>query len=145
MGTYNGLCRYIAESGKFEDIFLPVTHGISNLFVNSLLEDTVRQCIWIGMEGYLLQYTPETGKMVAIEVFHNNSIKSLALDGNGNLLAGTDNGLYVYQNNEEPLQHIIHDSRNIQSLTNNIIWNIFSDQEHNIWLGTDYGLSLIHI
>lgn len=142
VGTYNGLCRYIAESGKFEDIFLPVTHGISNLFVNSLLEDTVRQCIWIGMEGYLLQYTPETEKMVAIEVFHNNSIKSLALDGNGNLLAGTDNGLYVYQNNEEPLQHIIHDSRNIQSLTNNIIWNIFSDQEHNIWLGTDYGISL---
>ena len=55
---------------------------------------------------------------------------------------GTDNGLYVYQNDKEPLQHIIHDSRNIQSLTNNIIWNIFSDQEHNIWLGTDYGISL---
>ena len=50
--------------------------------------------------------------------------------------------LYVYQNDKEPLQHIIHDSRNIQSLTNNIIWNIFSDQEHNIWLGTDYGISL---
>lgn len=142
VGTYNGLCRYQPESGKFESIFLPVTRGISNLFVNSLLEDTTRQCIWIGMEGYLFQYTPATGKMNAIEVFHNNSIKSLALDGDGNLLAGTDNGLYVYQNDKEPLQHIIHDSRNIQSLTNNIVWNIFSDQEHNIWLGTDYGISL---
>ncbi|CDA84767.1 two-component system sensor histidine kinase [Bacteroides sp. CAG:754] len=142
VGTYNGLCRYLPESGKFESIFLPVNRGISNLFVNSLLEDTTRQCIWIGMEGYLFQYIPATGKMNAIEVFHNNSIKSLALDGDGNLLAGTDNGLYVYQNNKEPLQHIIHDSRNIQSLTNNIVWNIFSDQEHNIWLGTDYGISL---
>ena len=66
------------------------------------------------MEGYLFQYIPATGKMNAIEVFHNNSIKSLALDGDGNLLAGTDNGLYVYQNNKEHLQHIIHDSRNIQ-------------------------------
>lgn len=111
------------------------------MFVNSLLEDTARQCIWIGMEGYLFQYNPTTGEMKAIEVFHNNSIKSLALDGDENLLAGTDNGLYVYQNDKEPLQHIIHDSRNIQSLTNNIIWNIFSDQEHNIWLGTDYGIS----
>lgn len=142
VGTYNGLCRYLPESGEFESIFLPVNRGISNLFVNSLLEDTTRQCIWIGMEGYLFQYIPATGKMNAIEVFHNNSIKSLALDGDGNLLAGTDNGLYVYQNNKEPLQHIIHDSRNIQSLTNNIVWNIFSDQEHNIWLGTDYGISL---
>ena len=142
VGTYNGLCRYVQSSGKFENILLPVNRGISNLFVNSLLEDTTRQCIWIGMEGYLFQYHPATRQMTPIEVFHNNSIKSLALDGDGNLLAGTDNGLYVYQNDQEPLQHIIHDSRNIQSLTNNIIWNIFSDQEHNIWLGTDYGISL---
>lgn len=142
VGTYNGLCRYVRTSGKFENILLPVNRGVSNLFVNSLLEDVTRQCIWIGMEGSLFQYTLATGQMKAIEVFHNNSIKSLALDGDGNLLAGTDNGLYVYQNDKEPLQHIIHDSRNIQSLTNNIIWNIFSDQEHNIWLGTDYGISL---
>ena len=88
------------------------------------------------------QYFPSTGQMKQTEAFHNNSIKSLALDGNGYLLAGTDNGLYVYHNDVTPLQHIIHDSRNIQSLTNNIIWNIFADQEHNIWLGTDYGISL---
>ena len=61
-------------------------------------------------------------------------IRDRALDGDGNLLAGTDNGLYVYQNDNGTLQHIVHDSRNIQSLTNNIIWNIFADQEQNIWL-----------
>ena len=142
VGTYNGLCRYIASNGKFEKIPLPVNSSQSNLFVNSLLEDTGRQCIWIGTEGYLFQYFPSTGQMKQTEAFHNNSIKSLALDGNGYLLAGTDNGLYVYHNDVTPLQHIIHDSRNIQSLTNNIIWNIFADQEHNIWLGTDYGISL---
>ena len=53
IGTYNGLCRYVQASGKFENILLPVNRGGSNLFVNSLLEDTTRQCIWIGMEGYL--------------------------------------------------------------------------------------------
>ena len=137
VGTYNGLCRYIASNGKFEKIPLPVNSSQSNLFVNSLLEDTGRQCIWIGTEGYLFQYFPSTGQMKQTEAFHNNSIKSLALDGNGYLLAGTDNGLYVYHNDVTPLQHIIHDSRNIQSLTNNIIWNIFADQEHNIgWAPT---------
>lgn len=142
VGTYNGLCRYLPSTGTFENILLPINRGQSNLFVNSLLEDTTRQCIWIGMEGYLFQYFPSTGEMNPIEMFHNNSIKSLALDGEGNLLAGTDNGLYVYSGENQPLQHIIHDSRNIQSLTNNIIWNIFSDQDQNIWLGTDYGISL---
>ena len=142
IGTYNGLCRYTKENGDFEKIPLPVNHDASNLFVNSLLEDTTRQCIWIGMEGHLFRYTPQTGNMQPIEAFHNNSVKSLALDGEGNLLAGTDNGLYIYRNANGSLQHIVHDSRNIQSLTNNIIWNIFTDQEHNIWLGTDYGISL---
>lgn len=142
VGTYNGLCRYSPSTGTFENILLPINRELSNLFVNSLLEDTTRQCIWIGMEGYLFQYIPSTGEMNPIEMFHNNSIKSLALDGEGNLLAGTDNGLYVYSGENQPLQHIIHDSRNIQSLTNNIIWNIFSDQDQNIWLGTDYGISL---
>ena len=82
VGTYNGLCRYIPSNGKFEGIPLPVHSSQSNLFVNSLLEDTVRQCIWIGTEGYLFQYFPSTGQMKQTEAFHNNSIKSLALDGN---------------------------------------------------------------
>lgn len=142
IGTYNGLCRYLPAHKKFETIPLPVNQSQSNLFVNSLLEDSPRQCIWIGMEGFLFQYTPATGKMKQIEAFHNNSIKSLALDGDGNLLAGTDNGLYIYRHTDESLQHIVHDSRNIQSLSNNIIWNIFTDEEQNIWLGTDYGISL---
>ena len=43
---------------KFENILLPVNRGGSNLFVNSLLEDTTRQCIWIGMEGYLSNTIP---------------------------------------------------------------------------------------
>lgn len=136
-----GCAAILPQTGNSKDS-PSVNSSQSNLFVNSLLEDTGRQCIWIGTEGYLFQYFPSTGQMKQTEAFHNNSIKSLALDGNGYLLAGTDNGLYVYHNDVTPLQHIIHDSRNIQSLTNNIIWNIFADQEHNIWLGTDYGISL---
>lgn len=141
VGTYNGFCRYNSHSERFEKISLPVNNDKNNLLVNSLLEDPKHQCIWIGTEGYLFQYAPSSGQMMQIKAFHDNSIKSLALDGNGDLLAGTDNGLYIYHNDSTPLQHIVHDSRNIQSLTNNIIWNIFTDQEQNIWLGTDYGIS----
>lgn len=142
VGTYNGLCRYAEANGTFERVPLPAHRSQSNRFVNSLLEDPARQCIWIGTEGSLFQYIPSTGKMRQIEAFRDNSVKSFALNGNGDLLAGTDNGLYVYHNDTEALQHIVHDSRNIQSLTNNIIWNIFTDHEHNVWLGTDYGISL---
>lgn len=139
IGTYNGLCFY--EDNSFREIPLPLNQSRSNRFVNVLLEDTVRNCIWIGTEGELFKYIPQTGKMECIETFHTNSVKSLALDQQQKLLVGTDNGLYVYNENE-PLLHIIHDSRNMLSLSNNIIWNIFTDKEKNSWLATDYGISL---
>ena len=141
IGTYNGCCRYIPATGRFETIDLPVIRGRSNQFVNSLLKDTARSCIWIGTEGCLFKYTPADGRTQRIDAFHDNSVKSLALDGNGQLLVGTDNGLYVYRE-DEPVLHVVHDSRNLQSLSNNIIWTIFAGREHNIWLGTDYGISM---
>ena len=140
IATYNGLCYYAPRTKSFEHIILPDNLHKSNLFVNSLLEDTGRRCIWIGTEGNLFRYSLANGEIELIEAFRNNSIKSLALDNNY-LLAGTDNGMYVYHEGEA-LQHIVHDSRNAQSLSNNIIWNIFTDREKNIWLGTDYGISM---
>ena len=141
IGTYNGCCRYIPAEKRFEMIELPVVRSRSNQFVNSLLVDTARDCIWIGTEGCLFKYTPADRRTLRIDAFHDNSVKSLALDGNGQLLVGTDNGLYVYQE-DKPLLHVVHDSRNLQSLSNNIVWTIFTDREHNIWLGTDYGISM---
>lgn len=141
IGTYNGFCHYAPENDTFKRIALPVNLHKNNQFINSLLEDTTRHCIWIGTEGNLFKYSPSGGKVERIEIFHDNSIKSLALDGDGNLLLGTDNGLYIYNETEPPL-HIVHDSRNLQSLSNNIVWSIFTDQECNVWLGTDYDISL---
>lgn len=141
IGTYDGFCRYISEKDTFERINLPVNQHKSNQFINALLEDPSRNCIWIGTEGNLFKYIPDTQKTERIDIFHDNSVKSLALDGNGYLLAGTDNGLFIYHESDL-LRHVLHDSRNPQSLSNNIIWNIFVDKEKNTWLGTDYGISL---
>jgi len=141
IGTYNGFCSYEPKTHTFEKIDLPVSRPKSNQFVNALLEDVSRNCIWIGMEGNLFKYSLSSGKIEAIELFHDNSVKSLTLDANGCLLAGTDNGLYVYHESESTL-HVVHDSRNQQSLSNNIVWCIFTDKEKNIWMGTDYGISL---
>ncbi|WP_071146783.1 hybrid sensor histidine kinase/response regulator transcription factor [Bacteroides ihuae] len=141
VGTYNGFCRYVPKTDNFERIALPIDKTKNNQFINSLLEDTVRHCVWVGTEGSLFKYIPSEHRAEKIELFRDNSIKSLALDGSQHLLVGTDNGLYVYHETNE-MQHVVHDSRNIQSLSNNIVWNIFSDHDKNIWLGTDYGISM---
>ena len=134
IGTYNGLCRYIPNLDKFEKINLPLDSKRSNQFVNTLLEDTSLGCIWIGMEGNLFKYTPTSNKVEFLNSFLNNSVKSLALDQSYNLLVGTDNGLYIYNKYSANIQHVVHDSRNSKSLSNNIIWSVFPDKEKNIWL-----------
>lgn len=141
IGTYDGLSCYQPENDVFENVLLPCDTHKSNLFVNSLLEDTVRNCIWIGTEGNLYRYDPFTKKVHRSPFFNENSVKTLALDQQQNLLAGTDNGLYVFDP-EGGMQHVVHDSRNSSSLSNNIVWTIFIDKDKNSWIGTDYGVSL---
>lgn len=140
IGTYNGCCRY--DTKHFEPLPFPVREARSNLFVNSLLEDTVRKCIWIGTEGHLYKYRYADENVRQMDAFRGNSVKSLALDGHGRLLVGTDNGLYIYQEGV-PLKHEVHDSRNIRSLSNNIVWTIFVGSGKDALLGTDYGISLL--
>ncbi len=142
VGTYNGLCYSNALSDTFETIRLPVSTGKNSLLVNSLLEDRAAKCIWIGTEGYLFKYFPQNKLIEKINAFEGNSIKSLALDQDKNLLLGTDNGLYVYNDKTHVIKHVVHDSRYGKSLTNNIIWGIFVDKNNNVWFGTDYGISL---
>jgi len=141
VGTYNGLCYLSPGKTYFQKIELPVQTIKNSLLVNSLLEDPVRNCIWVGTEGYLFKYIPKTKSVERIREFNGNSVKSLALDQNQNLLLGTDNGLYIYNEEKHLIKHIVHDSRYGKSLTNNIIWSIFTDREKNAWFGTDYGIS----
>ena len=142
VGTYNGLCYRDSRMGCFKKMELPVQSGKNSLLVNSLLDDPLRKCIWIGTEGYLFKFLMETKTIERIEMFDGNSIKSLAIDQDRNLLLGTDNGLYVYNKERSFIRHIVHDSRNGRSLTNNIIWTVFVDKNKNSWFGTDYGVSL---
>lgn len=142
VGTYNGLCIQDISTGLFRNIKLPTPFSKNNLLVNALLEDTIRKCIWIGTEGFLFKLDP-AGKLVdRIPVFDDNSVKSLSIDSKGNVLVGTDNGLYIYQPDQNEVRHIVHDSRFENSLINNIIWSIFIDKDNNSWIGTDYGISM---
>ncbi|MDR2534111.1 MAG: hypothetical protein LBC81_05000 [Tannerellaceae bacterium] len=68
-------------------------------------------------------------------------VKVMRLDTSGNVVVGTDNGLYIY--NEEEPRRAKHDSRDPKSLANNIVWAVYADRDQNLWLGTDYGISML--
>ena len=142
IGTYNGLYYYDRQRGHFRNVSLPVLPGKSNVFVNALIEDKKRKCIWIGTGGRLYRYGTTTNQMVLIPELEHNSIKSFAIDNEDRLLVGTDNGLYIYQDTK-PIQHIQHDSRYTgSSLINDVVWCLLNDMDGNLWIGTDEGISI---
>lgn len=141
IGTYDGLCYYNNKAKRFTTIPLPGSKRKNNVFVNSLLEDRQSKTLWIGTEGGLFCYSLISKKVERIAGFNDNSIKALSLDDSHKLLVGTDNGLFVYAGNRIE-QHIMHDSREQTSLSNDVVWSILHDSYGNIWLGTDDGVSM---
>lgn len=141
IGSYDGLSCYDPIKNIRESIKIPRLK--QDLMVNSLLWDRQNDCLWIGTEEKLYQYSIKKSHMQPISSLPYNSFKTLATDNKGNLIAGTDNGLYILNIMSGKTEHILHDSRNTQSLCNNIIWSSYVDKNNNIWLGTDYGVSLM--
>ncbi|GHT30160.1 histidine kinase [Bacteroidia bacterium] len=136
IGSHVGFSRYSLANKQIEHI-LPL-QGEKTIFVNSLLKDNKRDCIWVGTGNFLIKYTPATN---TIESKGPASfVKSMCLDSNNNLVIGTDNGVLIY--NETKVEYVRHDSRDLKSLANNIVWAVYADANQNVWFGTDYGISM---
>lgn len=140
-GTYNGLARWDSQANRFTKVKAGIDiPDLKNLFVNCLLESHDNSCIYIGSEGSLYEYRPANDSWKKITALENNNIKSLAKGDNGHILVGTDNGVFDWHN--DTLRHYRHDSRHELSLSDNEIWCIWSDNNHNIWTGHERGLSI---
>ena len=68
----------------------------------------------------------------------------MTFDVDHRLLVGTDDGLVTYNPEQKSATYREHDVRYEHSLSSNIIWSIYQDRAHNIWMGTDQGVSLMH-
>lgn len=142
IGTYDGLYRKRTGDTSVSAVALPKPPSRSNWFVNSLLPDAAGNALWVGTEGALFRLDPATAVATEIGQLRNQSVKSLAMDRQGLLLAGTDAGVHAYDPATQMASLVLHDARNDRSLANNIVWAIFADREGNLWFGTDYGTSV---
>lgn len=136
VGTLGCFGRFSLDDYHYEQI-----GGYPGNFivVNSLLKDKSRNCIWIGEGNSLTKYTPSSNSFERITGFP--VVKSIELDCDNNLVLGSDNGLYIYS--EKEIKHYAHNTQKLNSLANNIVWCTFRDHSDNIWLGTDFGISMV--
>lgn len=140
-GTYNGLARWNAGKEEFQKVPVEVKgEGVRDIFVNTLLEADDNKTIYVGSEGTLYSYSPAREWWEKIPAVDGNNIKSLAKTAAGHLLVGSDNG--VFDLHQDFFHHYRHDSRHEQTISDNEIWCIYSDNKDNIWIGHEKGISI---
>ncbi|MDO5980051.1 hybrid sensor histidine kinase/response regulator transcription factor [Flavivirga spongiicola] len=121
-------------------------NSLSYNVVGPMVEDQNKD-IWIGTEGGGLNFFDHSKQTVSRITFFNNkpiidkTIKSLLVDGKGNLWIGTfQEGLLVVNLDNNKLEKFTYDIGAQSGLKSNSILSLLEDHIGKIWIGTDNGL-----
>lgn len=137
IGSYRGLSCFDGRAWW-------VDSGASgNMAVYSLSYDRLTRSLWIGTDGSgMFRYDMRSGLTHATPIGAGKVVKSISEDKRGNILAGTDDGLFIYNKVDGSLRKVEHSSRRETSLCNDMIWSTFQDRDSNLWFGTGRGVSV---
>jgi ligand-binding sensor domain-containing protein/HPt (histidine-containing phosphotransfer) domain-containing protein len=148
IATKSGLNLLHRATGVFEQIIRCKTPGenIANITFLDIIEDREGN-VWFGSADglFCLEMQSDAKKM---ELTHyknnpldpnslsNNFTRSLAIDHEGNLLIGTENGGINLFNRDKTFTHFRIDEFNSMSLNNESIHAMIQDRSKNLWVGT---------
>lgn len=140
VGGPGGLCKLAMDpKGKSyfrlvnEDIGLPIAT------VQCIAEDTSGRLLIGTDDGLYHQKGSEKARKLI-----DGDFNSLVIDKNNHLWAGTNNGLFLFENfrnQRDPklIERFTYDPRNSGSISKNIVESIYMDRTGIIWIGTNGG------
>ena len=134
-GARGGL--YCLEAGAEQ--FYEVGTGRPRPMINALYVDESSNSLWFGSSG-LYRLHIYSGQLDLVS--DSLSAKALLMDCDGNMVVGTDRGLVTVDPESGRRTRYTHNLYRHNSLNNNVVQSIFRDDNDNIWIGTDYGVSL---
>jgi len=135
VGTTSGeLHRWSAQEKRF------VKFWQTTVPVTAVAEDAKNR-LWIGTEGGGLHACPadrdEAPRRVALG--DRDSVRSLAVDSNGDLWVGTTNGLALYDRGNDSFSFFNHSPREADSLCDDHVAAIYEDRSRMLWIATSGG------
>lgn len=126
LGVEGGLARYRISDRSYEMLL-----GEADIHIVSCIL-TEEDALWLGTPAALLKYnfsTQETSSRITMPV-----VKTLCKDEYGQLLAGTDSG--IFQVNPE--------TGGIREIHPAVAWDCSTDSSGDIWFATDNGMLTLH-
>ena len=110
-----------------------------DISVNDIIADEKGRC-WLATDNNVLIYDT-TGNIKALEPgssdngssLEGNFVRNISFDNNGTLWIGTNSGLYTYAPGERGIEVFPLPFKEFQ---NQEIWEIYTDEEGLVWVGT---------
>jgi len=136
----DGIYYYNTQLDKFTRYTAQNQHLLENKNVISL--SAVGDNLIIGLhEGGILHINKQKNSInkVTAPILEKEIIRHIKTLNNGDTWIGTQSGVYVLNSNLQLINHIKEDFLDPNSLSDNIIENIFQDREGGIWVATNSG------
>lgn len=151
VGTYlGGLNLFDRKTKRFHKIQPePQPSSFSTSIIWDIYEDS-RENLWLSILGNgLCIYQHDKKSFHHFQPFAgpgslgDYNVVCMLSDRDGHLWIGTeDHGINLYDYRTGNFKYIRHDPSNDKSLSDDHVWTIFEDSNHNIWVGTSEGLNL---
>ena len=138
-----GISRFNEHTGKFYHV--TTNEGLpDNNIITFLIDHKDR--IWVGCFFSGLVLLDRSGKNHKIynhtnSGLQNESVRLLHETQDGNIIIGTDNGLFFFNPEDETFKMYVKDYEDKNSLSGNQIYAITEQNNGIIWIGTGYGLN----
>jgi len=153
LATLNGLVHFDPNTGNLDTYFSQhnKVHSISDNWTTEILERDDGTMLFVGDDGRLNIFDAKEKHFQRYEIRKNTRkkelvhIKHLFEDPSQNLLIGTDNGLYHFDQQNGIFTNLIVDKASLGRLVENSINDItMVHDDSRLWLGTSRGLFLLN-
>lgn len=142
-GTNNGVFIIYTENNMVERLQLPFggRDEIWEIFADR------DGSMWIGTYSnglFIVDPDSKSAQAIKLEPEHERTktVRAVSFGPYDNYWIGTRGGLYVYNKKEGTVLYR-HDERELTSLINNSVLDIFHDRQGETWIGTRGGLNLL--
>ncbi|MGE6219484.1 two-component regulator propeller domain-containing protein [Nubsella zeaxanthinifaciens] len=153
IGTYNGLKYYDYESRKLHAYnvgFVGKNREASNR-VQTIFEDRNHN-IWVSIGKSLKCISAQTKKLIELptpiandKILYAANVRAINQTPNGDMWFATEGlGLIKFISASNSIQRYSHESGNSGGIPTNIIRTLFNNGDHELWIGTRDGLSVLN-